>query len=67
MHNPVREKCPMISITESLRILVNISQYKNKNLLDYVKQFKQTRDVVKIHLGTEFLRNFVNNQYYYQT
>ena len=48
----------MFYIIESLWILVNINQYENNNLLDYVKKFKETLNVVKSQLGMDFLYTF---------
>jgi hypothetical protein len=41
--------------------MINIKQMENEDLLDYVKRFKQARDVVKSHVGTEILDTFVEN------
>ena len=49
-------------MAEALRRLINIIQYENDNILDYVKRFKQTRDVVKSRVGTELPDTFVTNQ-----
>ena len=61
MHDTVRAQYPMISMTDSLRRLVNIQQAESENLLDYVKRFKQTRDVAKSHLGTDMLDTFMTH------
>ena len=49
-------------MAKAMRRLINIIQYENDNILDYVKRFKQTRDVVKIRVDTELPDTFVTNQ-----
>ena len=63
MHKHVIAPYHMLSITESLRQLSTINQYENKNLLDYIKWFKQTHDVLKSQLGTEFMDTFNQERY----
>ena len=53
---------PAFSMAESLRILININQYDDENILDLINRFKQKLDVVKTQLGMEFLDTFVSNQ-----
>ncbi len=52
----------MITMTEALARLVNCKQADNEQLLDYIKRFKQLRDVVKNYLGTEVLNKFAEYQ-----
>ena len=40
MHDPVRSQQHIFSVIESLNRLININQYENENLLDYIKRFK---------------------------
>jgi hypothetical protein len=66
MHDPVRATYPMVSMTEALTRLVNLKQNENEQLLDYVKRFKQQRDVVKSYLGTKLLDTFVEQSEEYR-
>ena len=67
IHNSAREQNPTISTIESMIQMINKTQYENKNIIGYLKWCKQTRDVVRIKLGTEFLDTFVRNQEEYRT
>ena len=62
MHDSVRAQYPMVSMTDALARLINVKQYENETLLDYVKRFKQLRDVVKSQLGYNFLDGYVEHQ-----
>ena len=66
MHDPVRAQYPMISMTEALTRLMNTKQANNEQLLDYIKRFKQTRDVAVSHLGTDLLNKFAEYQEEYK-
>jgi hypothetical protein len=66
MHDPIRSKYPFASLTEALIKLMNIKQLEHEGLLDYVKRFKQFRDVAKSHVGTDILDKFVENTRKYQ-
>ena len=59
MHTPVRSQYPLVSMTDALTRVVNIRQYEDEPLLDFVKRFKQERDVLKSHVGTRILDGFV--------
>ena len=59
MHDPVRAQYPLVSMTDALARLVNVKQMEGEPLLDYVKRFKQMRDVAKSHLGNKMLDTFV--------
>jgi uncharacterized FAD-dependent dehydrogenase len=61
MHDPIRSKYPFASLTEALIKLMNIKQLDHEALLDYVKRFKQFRDITKSHVGTNILDKFVEN------
>ena len=61
MHDPIRAKYPYASLTESVTRLVNMKQLEDKGLLDYVKRFKQSRDIMKLHIGSELLDKFIEN------
>jgi hypothetical protein len=66
MHDPIRAKYPFASLTEALIKLMNIKQLEYEGLLDYVKRFKQFRDITKSHVGTDILDTFVQNTRDYQ-
>ena len=66
MHDTVRAQYPLVSVTEALGRLLNVKQMENESLLDYVKRFKQLRDVAKSQMGTKILEGFVENQAEYQ-
>jgi hypothetical protein len=66
MHDPIRAKYPFASLIEQIIRMLNIKQGENKGLLEYVKQFKQTRDITKSHVGTDILDKFVEKTREYQ-
>ena len=66
MHDSVRAQNPVVSMTETLKRLVNARQQENESLLDYVKRFKQLRDVVKSMMGSTILDAFTQNRTDYQ-
>ena len=59
MHDPIRSRYPYASMTDALSRLLTTKQQENEGLMDYVKRFKQQRDVVKSHLGSRFLDTFI--------
>jgi hypothetical protein len=65
MHNSVRAQYPMVTMSGALDRLMNVRQQENESLLDYVKRFKQLRDVVASQMGTKFLDEFVEHQTLY--
>jgi hypothetical protein len=66
MHDPIRAKYPFTLLTEAMIRMLNIKQIGNEGLLDYVKQFKQSCDTMKSHVGTDILNKFVENTREYQ-
>jgi hypothetical protein len=66
MHNPVRAQYPLASMTDALGRFVNAKQQEKESLLDYIKRFKQLRDVVKSQMGNKFLDKFVEHLTTYQ-
>ena len=67
MHATVRAQYPLMTATDALTRMVNIHQGENEALLDYIKRFKQLRDVYKSHWGDQVLDHFVENTSKYQT
>ena len=57
-HEPVRAQYPLIAVTDSFIRWINGRQYDDEDLVDYVKRFKQQRDIVKSQLGKDFLHDF---------
>jgi hypothetical protein len=66
MHDPIRAQYPLVSMTDHLVRLLTTKQRDNESLLDFVKRFKQTRDVAKSQLGSTFLNEFVEHQSNYK-
>ena len=66
MHYPIRVKYPYASLTEALMRTLNIKQLEHESLIDYMKRFKQARDVLKSHIGGDILNKFVKNLPEYQ-
>ena len=65
-HDPIRAKYPYASLTEVLMRTLNIKQLEHESLIDYMKRFKQSRDVLKSHIGGDILNKFVKNLPEYQ-
>ena len=40
---------------------LNIKQLEQESLIDYMQRFKQSRDVLKSHIGGDILNKFVEN------
>jgi hypothetical protein len=66
MHDPIRAKHPFASLTEAISRMLNLKQSENKGLLDYVKRFKESHNVMKSHVGTGILDKFVENTLEYR-
>ena len=66
MHDPVRAQYPLTSMSDALGRLINAKQQEGESLLDWVKRFKELRDVAKSHLGNKFLDEFVEHQVEYK-
>jgi hypothetical protein len=66
MHDTVRAQYPLMSMTDALTRLVNIKQMDTESLLDYVKRFKQQRDVAKSQIGKHILDKFVEQSEEYR-
>ena len=61
MHNPIRAKYPYASLTEALMRTLNIKQLEQESHINYMKRFKQSRDVLKSHISGDILNKFVEN------
>ena len=57
-HDTVRAEYPIASIVNHVARWVNVKQYEDENLLDYVKRSKYNRDIAKSQIGTEFLHHY---------
>jgi hypothetical protein len=61
IHDPIRAKYPFVSLTEAISRMLKLNRSENEGLLDYVKRFKESRDIMKSHIGTDILSKFVEN------
>jgi hypothetical protein len=61
MHESVRSQYPPATITDALCRLINAKQWENEQIMDYVKRFKQLRDVAKSIMGDGFLKEYTKN------
>jgi hypothetical protein len=59
MHDPIRAKFSFALLTQAMIRMLNIKQIENEGLLDYVKRFKQSCDIMKSHVGADTLEKFV--------
>jgi hypothetical protein len=50
MHDPIRAKYPYASLTEAMSRMLNIKQIQSEGLLDYVKRFKESGDIMKSYV-----------------
>jgi hypothetical protein len=66
MHDRIRAKYPFTSLSEAISRMLNLKQSENEGLLDYVKRFKKSRDIMKSHVGTDILDKFVQNTLEYR-
>ena len=66
MHDTVRAKYPYTSLDDVMMRLFNLRQQEHEHLTDYVKRFKQSKDVVKAHMGSKWLEQFVEHTDEYQ-
>jgi len=61
MHDPVRARYPYASLNDAIMRMLNLKQQDGEYLTDYVKRFKQAHDVLKSHIGTKWLEEFVEH------
>jgi hypothetical protein len=67
MHDSIRAKYPSASLTEAIIRMLNLKQSENEGLLNYVKIFEESRDIMKSHVGTDIvLDKFVENTLEYR-
>jgi hypothetical protein len=56
INDPVRAKCPYVSVTEAMTRFMTCRQLENKPLADYVKRFKGNQDSMAQNMGKDFLK-----------
>ena len=61
MHDTARARYPFTLMTEALTRLLHVKQGDQEQLLDYVKRFKEARDVMKSIMGKDTCNQFVEN------
>jgi hypothetical protein len=66
MYDPARAKYEFVTLTESLRRILDCKQLEDESLVDYTKKFKQARDIMKDSVGDEILHKFVEKTSAYQ-
>jgi hypothetical protein len=66
MHDPVRAQYPFVGMVDSLARMINIQQLENEMLLDWVKRFKQTRDVMKGYWGAKICDDYIEQSEAYK-
>jgi hypothetical protein len=67
MHDPIKGKYSFVSLTEAISRMLNLKQSEKEGLvLDYVNRFKESRNIMKSHVGTDILDKLVENtlEYY---
>ena len=66
MHDTIQAQYPLVSITDALSRFINARQQDQESLLEYVKRFKQMRNVVKSQIGNKMLEEFMEKQQPYK-
>ena len=66
MHESQRAQYPYASMTDTLQRMLNIKQRDDEPLMDYIKRFKQMRDVFIANFGTAMYDAWVENQEMYR-
>jgi hypothetical protein len=61
IHDPITSNYPYALLTSALSRFQTCKQHENEPLLDYVKRFKQQRDIIKTTIGTDVLNDFVEH------
>ena len=61
MHDTIKAKYPFASLTLAMEMLLHIKQQENETLIDFIKRFKQVRNVFISHVGRNILSDFVEN------
>ena len=61
MHDSVQAHYPYASLNDAIIRMLKLKQQDGEYLTDYVKRFKQSRDVLKSHIGIKWLEEFVEN------
>ena len=52
MHDTVRARYPYASLFDAISRLLTLREQENEHLNEFVKRFKQERDVLRSHVGT---------------
>ena len=65
MCEPVRARFPIGTGFDVLKRFIELRQNESEDLIDYVKRFKQQRDVVKSMFGSEMFIGFIRQQQEY--
>lgn len=63
MHSVQKAKHPMIGLWTMIVRLTNCKQMSGETHMDYVKRFKEQRDIVEGALGTEYLDKFLTENF----
>jgi hypothetical protein len=66
MHDPIQAQYPLVSMTDHLVRLLTTKKRDNKLLSEFMKRFKQTRDVAKSQFASTFLNEFIEHQLTYK-
>ena len=66
MHEPTRAKYHFSTMTEVVLRFLTMTQHEKESLIDFVKRFKQQRDVLKTYCGEDVLHTFIEGLPAYQ-
>ena len=66
MHQPTRKQYPYASLVDALVTFLKTTQNDGEALIDFVKRFKQARDIFKSYAGSHILDKFVENTQEYK-
>lgn len=61
MHDPQRAKYAYATMTDAVLNGLTVKQGEKEELLDYLKQFKENRDIMKSLIGSDVLDQFITN------
>ena len=66
MNVPLKETYLMATVTEALLQLLCTRQRDKEDVLEYIKRFKQGWQIMRSHMGDEFLHHFIHNSAEYK-